>query len=160
MARQPVDIKIQEPSFPQYDERNSVDGRFAATAIESIHTLTPLNYAYFSPQNIQIIQNAIRFEVYQRSNGEYQISEQSPTELSIIMRSVYLQYGKNRPTEIPEQIAELNGIVVETCVPKIVQQIQQYQKYLQDITNSYSLMERPQYHNVHGEKSFNMARFI
>jgi hypothetical protein len=160
MARRYVDVSIHEPAFNLVDQKTAVDPKLAVSSIESIHTLTPLNYAYFSPQNVKIVQNAIRYEVYKRTNDKHVIGEQSNTELSIVMRSVYLQFGKNLPTNIPEQIQELNQAVVELVVPKIIVQIQQYEKYLLDISNPYKIMDRPSNQNVHGEKSFNMARFI
>lgn len=160
MARRYVDVKTHEPAFHLVDQKTPINPKLAVSSIESIHTLTPLNFAYFSPQNVKIIQNAIRYEVYKRTDGKHVISEQSDTELAIIMRSVYLQFGKNLPTNIPQQIQELNQTVVELVVPKIIVQIQQYERYLQDISNPYKIMDRPMNQNVHGEKSFNMARFI
>ena len=45
--------------------------------------------------------------VYNQTN--HVISRQSDMNLQIIMRSIYLQYGKNLPTGIPEQVQELNN---------------------------------------------------
>jgi hypothetical protein len=160
MARQYVDVKTYEPNFNYIDENNKISSNFKNTAIESIHTTTTLNAVFFSPQNMKIIQNAIRFEVWRRSSNKHMIGEQDPTELGIIMRAIYLQYGKNLPNQIREQIEELNNMVIETIVPKVLVQVDQYITYLRDISEPYRIMDTPQSTNIAGRKTFNMARFI
>ena len=76
------------------------------------------------------------------------------------MRAIYLQYGKNLPNNIREQVEELNNLVIETVVPKLIVQIEQYLSYLRDISQPYRIMEKPESTNVVGRKTFNMARFI
>ena len=160
MARQYVDIKIQEPALRTIDEKRNISYDFKDAAIESIHTTTKLNYAFFSKKNIDIVQNAIRYQVWERTGRQHVIARQSDTELGIIMRAYYLQYGKNLPTDIPEQVQELNNIVIEYLVPKVIVQINQYVSYLNDISTPYKIMHYPTNTAIHGEKSFNMARFI
>ena len=46
------------------------------------------------------IQNQIRYKIYTISKGEHTIGEQSDVELKIIMRSIYLQYGKYTDTNL------------------------------------------------------------
>jgi hypothetical protein len=160
MARQYVDIKIHEPALRTIDEKQNISYDFKSSAIESIHTTTKLNYAFFSKSNMDIVQNAIRYQVWQRTGKKHVIARQSDTELGIIMRAYYLQYGKNLPTDIPEQVQELNNIVIEYLVPKIIIQINQYVSYLNDISTPYKIIEYPTNTAIRGEKSFNMARFI
>ena len=74
---------------------------------------TSLSTAFFSAQNIKIIQNGIRAGVYQKSNQQYIIDNQNEDELKIIMRSIFLQNSKNLATNIPQQIATLNQIVFD-----------------------------------------------
>ena len=52
-----------------------------------------LAQVYFSAENIQIIQNALRAGVYKMSNNRYIIAPQNIDNLKIIMRSIYLQYA-------------------------------------------------------------------
>ena len=56
---------------------------------------TILSDAFFSHENIQILQNGIRAGVYKKSNSQYLISEQDGDELKIVMRSIFLQYSSN-----------------------------------------------------------------
>jgi hypothetical protein len=160
MARQYVDIKIHEPSLKSIDEKYTIRYDLKNPAIESIHTTTPLNFAFFSKDNIDAVQNALRYQVWIRTNKKHIIGRQSDTELGIIMRAYYLQYGKNLPTGVPEQVQELNNIVIEYLIPQIISQVEQYIAYLRDISNPYVIMDRAKNTSVVGEKSFNMARFI
>jgi hypothetical protein len=93
---------------------------------------TPLNQAYFSPANFQIIQNAIRRQVYEKHGAL--IDPVSTDDLYVVMRSMYYQYCRNLDTHIPEQIQELNDRVVTWCLPKIIAEIDMDKRYLKDIT--------------------------
>ena len=160
MARQYVDIKIHEPALKVIDEKNTISADLRSSAIESIHTTTRLNFAFFSKQNIDIIQNALRYQVWVRTSKKHIIERQSDTELGIIMRAYYLQYGKNLPDNVSEQVQELNNMVIEYLVPKILVQVAQYLDYLRDISTPYTIMDRAKNTAIVGEKSFSLARFI
>ena len=82
---------------------------------------TPLNQAYFSKENFQIVQNAIRYQVYQKTNKV--IDPVSTDDLFMTMRAIFLQYGRNLPTDIPGQIKELNDRVVAWCLPNILAEV-------------------------------------
>ena len=101
-------------------------------ATEGLWTDTPLSQAFFSEQNIQIIQNGIRAGIYQISNGQYVIGPQDCDSLKIIMRSVYLQHAANQPTNIPNQISELNKIVLNYCIQQVYSEAQGYIQYIND----------------------------
>jgi hypothetical protein len=92
-----------------------------------------LNQTFFSQENFQIVQNKIRFEVYQKT-GEI-IDQQSADDLFMIMRAMYLQWGKNLPYNIAQQITELNERVADWCVPKIVAELHMFKQYQKDIAN-------------------------
>jgi hypothetical protein len=56
------------------------------------------------------------------------------------MRSMYLQFGKNRENNIQSQINELNTMVVEECARIVIPNIQQQQGYIDDITSGIKIM--------------------
>ena len=87
---------------------------------------------FFSQENIQIIQNGIRAGVYHKSNGQYLIGQQDCDTLKIIMRSIFLQYSANLPTNIAGQIKELNKMVLEFSIPSVFGEAKGYIKYLYD----------------------------
>jgi len=106
---------------------------------------------FFSKENIQIIQNALRAEVYRLSNNEYIIGQQDNDELKIIMRALYLESAINLPTNIREQVTALNQHVINHCVPKLINEVRAYINYKRDASNMYTVMTWPVYDNVKGK---------
>ncbi len=131
-----VNIKTPNTSalFEMYDKIPANQCATFRNATEGLWNETPLSQAYFSLQNIQIIQNGIRAGVYKRSNGQYIIGPQDCDSLKIIMRSVFLQYSANKPHNIPQQIYELNKIVLEYCIQQVYSEAQGYMKYVDDVS--------------------------
>jgi hypothetical protein len=129
-----VDIKSPNTSalFQMYDKIPANQCVTFRNATEGLWTDTSLSQAFFSEQNIQIIQNGIRAGIYQISNGQYVIGPQDCDSLKIIMRSVYLQHAVNQPTNIPNQIAELNKIVLNYCIQQVYSEAQGYIQYIND----------------------------
>jgi hypothetical protein len=158
-ARTPAELG-SAAGLPGFTHRVDTAASEAEDAIRGNVQATPLNQAYFSPANVTVVQNKIRREVYDRSNGEFLIDPQSADELMIVMRAMYLQYGKNQPTNIAGQIAELNQIVADWCVPKIVAECSMHQTYLRDIQNLPMPMEHPMMMSMTGTKSASFDRFF
>ena len=131
-----VNIKSSNTSalFQMYDKIPANQCVTFRNATEGLWSETELSQAYFSQQNIQIIQNGIRAGVYKRSNGQYIIGPQDCDSLKIIMRSVFLQYSANKPNSITQQINELNNIVLEYCIQQVYSEAQGYMKYIDDVT--------------------------
>jgi hypothetical protein len=71
----------------------------------------------------------------------------------MIMRGMYLQYAKNNPFNIEGQINELNKLVIDWSVPRIISEIEQYQFYLKDISNLPIPLEKPLNMSSAGSKS-------
>ena len=133
-----------EDRFPSYDIfKDSTKPQNTDTSIISnIVVPTAVSRTFFSNDNMERIQQQIIAEVAKVSNK--QIGKQSYTELQVIMKSMYLQYGKNLPYDIESQVAELNKMVVDTSVNIIVPNVLQYEKYLQDISSPIPIMPRSQ----------------
>jgi hypothetical protein len=146
--------------LPGFDYRQTTVQSEADDAIRGNVLPTPLNQTFFSPANVQIVQNKLRREVYNRSNGEYLIDNQSVEELLTIMRAMYLQYGKNQPTHIREQIMELNQIVADWAVPKIIAECSMHKTYLHDIQNLPIPLSQPVLLTQKGSKSSSFDRFF
>jgi len=129
-----VNIKSPNTSalFQMYDKIPANQCVTFRNATEGLWNETPLSQAFFSRENIQIIQNGIRAGVYQRSNGQYVIGSQDCDSLKIVMRSVFLQHSANQPFNIPQQIEELNKIVLNYCIQQVYSEAQGYMKYIDD----------------------------
>ena len=110
---------------------------------EGIFIHTPLIDTFFSAQNILNIQKGIQYGVYIRSQKKYQIGYQDEDTLYIIMRSIYLQYSKNLPQDIPSQIQTLNNRVLAYCINQVYNEAQGYMQYLTDASTMYTPMDHP-----------------
>ena len=129
-----IDIKTPNTStlFQMYDKIPANQCVTFRNATEVLWSQTPLSQAFFSQQNIQIIQNGIRAGVYNRSNGQYVIGPQDCDSLKIVMRSVFLQYSANQPNNYQQQITQLNKTVLEYCIQQVYSEAQGYMKYVDD----------------------------
>ena len=120
---------------------------------------TILSDAYFSKENIRILQNGIRSGVYKLSNGQFKIGEQSCDELKIIMRSIFLQNSKNLATDIPGQISRLNQLVLDYAVKQVYGEAEGYMKYKRDASTlaipiSHPVLAKP------NDKQLFLKKFI
>jgi len=129
-----VDIRSPDTSnlFALYDKIPANQCVTFRNATEGLWDETTLSRAFFSQENIQILQNGIRAGVYKRSNGQYVIGPQDCDSLKIVMRSVYLQYSANQPLHVTQQIEELNKIVLNYCIQQVYGEAQGYLKYIDD----------------------------
>jgi hypothetical protein len=115
---------------------------------------TPLSDSFFTRRNADYLQQKIREEVYRRSGPKkYVIDKQDVDELKMIMRAIFLQYAKNNPYNIEGQIAELNDIIVEWCVPRILSEVDHYNYYLNDISHMPIPLAQPMSMSSAGTKS-------
>ena len=151
-----IDLTGHKASQP-YTLHSQDDGKaktpYHTEALRNLQTKSILSQAFFSNRNIQIVQNAIRYQVWIQSNKKHQISNQSETEIQIVMRSIYLQYARNLPDKIRQQIEELNTKVVNYCVPIIMSNIQQYRQYRNDVSSLPVPQAHPQQVSSAGSKT-------
>jgi len=104
---------------------------------------TPLSIAFFSQENQQILQNGIRAGVYKMSGNKSIISQQSNSNLKIIMRAIFLEHSKNNYTNIRSQIEVLNQHVLNYSIPRIYGETKGYLKYLQDASTLVVPLSNP-----------------
>jgi hypothetical protein len=115
------------------DSENERMNNFQVEALYGIQETSTLNQLFFSKKNMEIIQNMIRYNVYEKSEKKYIIDKQSDIELEIIMRSIYLQHSPNLPNKTKEQIAYLNKLVSDWSVEQILPEVNQYFGYMKEI---------------------------
>jgi hypothetical protein len=128
---------------------------------------TLLTSLFFSDKNVNNIQNLIKFVVH-REMG-YTVDNQSANELLIVMRSIFLEHTRHpllidesMPNEVKQrlyvsytkEVSRLNDIVVNTVVPKIVSQLQQYLDYLRDASQPQYQTQTPKNDSVSGERQY------
>ncbi|AGC01946.1 hypothetical protein H012_gp514 [Acanthamoeba polyphaga moumouvirus] len=114
---------------------------------------TKLSEIFFSPENINLLQKQIIYNVFQVSNGEYLIEKQNEQDLKVVMRSIFIQHAKHLPNELKKQIKELNDLVVDEVTPDIVSEIKSYFGYLDRAFGKFEPMDRPQNVSNSGTKT-------
>jgi hypothetical protein len=107
-----------------------------------------LSDVFFSAGNVQILQNGIRAGVYNASKEKkILVPPQNIDTLKIIMRSTYLQYAEHRLEKVTEEVAQLNKLVLNYCVPNVYSAVISYRKYLEDQSTLVTPLERPRNHD-------------
>ena len=129
--------KIELKNKPT-DYRDALTGTWEHNLLEQM---------FFSAENIQIIQNAIKANVYKLSDNRYILPNQNINNLKIVMRGMYLQYAEHFPNNIKEQIERLNKIVLDYVVPNVYNEAISYEKYCRDASTLVVPLSRPLQHN-------------
>lgn len=151
--RNPIGKETDISPYPLYQEDTLKPSTIRKQAYTHSVECNLLNQLFLSTENIENVQQRIRYEVYKASNGEHIIGRQSDVELVLIMRSIYLTYGKNLPTHIKEQIKELNDLVLLEVVPRILSAIQGDLRYLYDASVQPMPLALPQNMSNKGTKT-------
>jgi hypothetical protein len=146
---------------------STVKGSNTNSVFKNLYGETLLTFLFFSRQNIENIQKLIRMLVFKHTKEV--IDDQSTTELLVIMRSIFLAYSKHpklldesmSDTERKElliqytnEVNRLNELVIDSTVPVIVSQLQQYLIYLSDASSPLRVMEKPLSTSVKGTKNY------
>lgn len=146
-----VDLLSQENIKTKMEMMEKVNIRNKATsysdALQGQWEETVLSQCFFSKENIQIIQNAIRANVYEQSNRQYVIAPPNLDSLKIILRSTFLSYAEFNTANITQQIERLNDIVIKYCTKELYSATTSYVKYLKDQSTMYEPLKRELQHD-------------
>lgn len=146
---------------PGFTHRTQTEEKFDADALRGNWEKNALSSAFFSKENMKAIQNAIRKAVYDKSGPKkYVIDDQSADELTIIMRTMFLQYAQNLPYDIAGQVTELNEKVLNWSVPHILSAVDHYNYYLNDISHMPVPLSRSVHLSSAGTKSLPLNPFV
>jgi len=129
-----VDIAILEDQDAMFRMHERVNVRNKATeygeALNGELEWNVLAQVYFSAENMQIIQNALRSSVFKLSEGKINIPNQNVDNLKIIMREIYMEYAEHYPKDIKGQVERLNQLVLDYTLPNLYSEAVFYQHYL------------------------------
>ena len=139
--------------YPMFTADNNKQDNFKSEALKHIQVKTRLSLVYFSRENMNRLQEMIRYNVWVKSDKKFVIDKQSTTELGLVMRAIYLQHAKNLDCKITEQVQELNDMVVNFCVPKIINEVIQYQGYIRQLEYLPIPQDRPVNMSSRGTKT-------
>lgn len=141
--------------FNLYDKTKTTKSSFR-DALKGTKEENELSNAFFSKQNIQIVQNGLRAGVYKMSNNQYIIGEQSYDNIKIIMQDAYFEHAKNDLTSIAKQIETINQEIFNKYVPKLHGEVIGYLKYKEDT----STIKAPiNYAKPSGDRNFKNLEF-
>jgi len=149
-----------EPQFPLFQQNNTGTNIYNDEALKGVLGKSPLSCLFFSKENINIIQNLLRRNVYLQSGKKHIIGRQSDLQLEIIMRSIYLQYSRNLPYSLNEQVKKLNNMVLDYSIPHILSEIQQYLAYKQNVSTLPKQIPRPKSLSSAGTKTLVLNNFF
>jgi hypothetical protein len=150
-----LDENENPPSYDLYLNSNQPQTNFK-NSLSGIQESSSLSDAYFGTKNVDIIHAMIQSRIAEESGGQYNIARQSDLQLQIIMRSVYLSYGRNKLDDIMGQVKELNALVTKDAVQVILPNIRQYLGYRKDISTPRHIMSHPVNPSSAGEKTYSL----
>jgi hypothetical protein len=113
---------------------------------------------FFSQQNVDILHEGIRYLVYKYSGCKHVISRQSDTELQIVMTGIYREYGKDNVTHVKRQVRDLNAMVLDFTVPRIMREINMHMVYKSEVMTNVTPIDRPVSVSSAGSKSVSLSR--
>lgn len=147
----------QAPRLPNLRD-DGVDHEAAATApttagftythfrgtggVHHVQHDTPLSLAFFSDQNLQILQNGIRRGMYD-AVGKV-VPEQNPLEIQTLMRAAY--FGDERLHHyhgVADQIASLNQRIIARAVQSMCNHLRDHAHYMKDVDRVPVPLQRP-----------------
>ena len=142
-----VDIAVLEDPNAMFKMHERINSRNKASqyhdALNGTLEWNVLAQVFFSAENMQIIQNAIRANVYKMSQQKINVPNQNVDALKIIMRGIYLEYAEHYPTDIKGQVERLNQLVLDYAVPNVYSEAVSYFKYLVDQSTMAMPLEIP-----------------
>jgi hypothetical protein len=128
--------------------------------IQYRHNNTPLNTIFFSEGNVANLQQKIHDAVLEMSKGEYNLTPQSEADLMLIMRSYYLQYAQNDPSNVAAELDQLNQRVVAFASNRIMVEIVAYKRYRKDILDFPEPIARSIDTHVFGTRTGELKSFF
>jgi hypothetical protein len=132
------------------------EGDLSKNMLDSIRQCpTPLFDFFFSAVNTNEIQSQLRIIIKEKTG--YVIAKQSPEELSIVMRNIYVLYG-NQSANIETESRRLNSLVLEIIVPMVATGISQYLGYVRDASQMHVPMERSKNVSQKGRNTFELFK--
>ena len=150
-------VNVNDTNFkwspPWEDIEKNSKKNYQNDLMTGIFNPTLLNKLYLSKENLDIVQNMIRYRIYQKSNGKFVISRQSDLDVIVIMRSIFLQHSPNLECKIKEQISFLNNLVVDWIVPRVYNEIEQHLGYINNIEFLPTPISRPINLSSKGERT-------
>jgi hypothetical protein len=140
---------FQEAPFILFQDANPKIVQLRNQMIKNITRTTECNIndvetLFFSDENIELINKKLILSVWKKSKNQYKIGFQDKDKLLIVMRYIYLEFSRNLPYDLAEQINDLNCLVVNEIIPNVITNFEQKLGYLRDIEKRQVPVPLPQ----------------
>jgi len=137
-------FSMYQSKMSPIDNNDYYCGGSSSLALKSMMENTPVSIKFFSKENKARIQKQIRIEVNKYFKGKMKLLvDQDELDLIQVMRYIYLDYGKNLPTHINEQVKELNIRTIKYIIPDMITNIKQQYDYIRDINSPLNPPNQP-----------------
>ena len=171
-ASTPMDdmIQVSNGRLPDSDKVTGDDGLkqidivihkdHQDTSVKGLLEKTSISDLFFSEVNIGVLQDTIRYKVYENTNQV--ISKQSENSLYIIMRSIMLQFSNFNVgfDKVKDEIKRLNKLVVEYSVGNISSNVKQHMGYIDDIGRLPTPLDRPSFSNTDKNYTYDISNLL
>lgn len=148
-----ISSNLAYPQFELFQENHRGPESDFYDSLQGIMENSILAKVFFSKKNIDNLQRRIVAGVFNESEGKINVGRQSDTELKIIMRSIFLQDGRNVDCKIQEQVVQLNNKVLEYCVQNVLIGAVGHINYMRDLQKSMDTLPNPENANIKGVNS-------
>lgn len=152
------EIHSSVPAAPLFAPDPSLPSSMVKENIQYRHSNTDLNTRFFGQENIDALQSQIQTLVRQMVGAD--IGRQSDSDLMLIMRSYYLQYARNNPGQVAEELAELNERVAGFAANRIAVEVEAYRYYRKDILDFPDPIARPIDTQIYGTRTGELKSFF
>jgi hypothetical protein len=149
---------VNQPGWAQQQAQQGANGSFNREALYGRIQRTPASDMFFSAKNIDILQDAIRYKVYEDTN--IVLGRQSDQELKIIMTSMFFRYSRYVANDIVGQVREINGYVINYAVKEVLTNLKQYMTYRRDASTMPLPLDNPQLMGTKGTKTLEIKTFF
>ncbi|NBX51767.1 hypothetical protein EBT25_17970 [bacterium] len=149
---------VKQPQWAQQEQQQGANKTFYREALYGRITRTPVSDMFFCPENINLLQDAIRYKAYKET--ELVIGRQSDQELKIIMTSVFFRYSRHVANDIVGQVRELNSHVIDYATKEVITNLKQYIAYRRDASTMPLPIDNPQLMGTKGTKTLEIKTFF
>ena len=149
---------VKQPMWAQQEAQQDASCTFHREALYGRIQRTPVSDMFFSSQNINILQDAIRYKTHQET--DIVVGRQSDQELKIIMTSIFFRYSRHVSNDITGQVRELNSHVVDYAIKQVISNLKQYLAYRRDASKMPMPLDKPELMGTKGSKILEIKNFF
>jgi hypothetical protein len=154
-----VAFKRHEPKFrtnkpPKIDNAALAMKHITTKGANGEEVYDEVSKLYFSEENMNRIQKAIKKTIFERTRGQFRLDEnQDESDLLVTMRAVFIEHSRFLPFKVIHQVKELNRRTVEYIVPDMITEIKQAYGYIKEINEPIKPIPRPMNVNNAGRRT-------